>query len=120
MGRVAKLRDRLSLEVAVVAGYAVRLDADGLANLLQRDARLPFHDVTRDSGCSDRVGRGEVELSRSGSARKVAVLRADRDLIRALARAGTSGNAGTAARFDERRAHLVEQREIPLLLTVLP
>src|SRR5690606_37037204 len=88
--------------------------------LPDRPPRLPLDDVPGDRRCSDGIRRREIELPRTAPTREVPVLRADRDLILGLRRAGPRGDARAAAGLDELGAHRLEQLQVTALVAVLP
>src|ERR1051326_2195055 len=81
--------------------------------------RLVLHNETGHGACRDRVGAGQIHLSRTTAAREVSILSADDDLVRPCRDARSSVNASTATGFNHDCACLVEDIKIALLDTVV-
>src|ERR1700733_8950477 len=79
---------------------------------------LGARDVAGDGARGDHEGTRKVHLARTASAGEVPVLRAHRDLIGGIARAGTGLDAGAARRVDELGARSLEDLEVALFLRV--
>src|SRR6266513_2351580 len=84
----------------------------------ERHPLLPLGDVAGDRRRGDRVGIGEIQLTRTGAPGEVAVDRADRHFIPRLRDTRTRIDARAARRLEERRPHAPEQLAVAPLLTV--
>src|SRR6266849_6541025 len=80
--------------------------------------RRPRGDVAGDGRGGHRIGVSKVELTGAGTAREVAVDRADGDFFPRLRHAWSRIDAGSARRLQECRAHALKDVQVPALLAV--
>src|SRR5579862_5591026 len=91
------------------------LSPDELAFL----ARFVLHDVPRHSARGDRKGRRQIHLPRTASSGKIAVLRADHDLIRTRGHTRAGVDAGSATGFNHLCSRVLEDFEIAFTQAVI-
>ena len=88
-------------------------------NQVRLGTRLVFHDVSGDCACCNSEGRGKIHLSGSATAREIAILRADDDLIGARGHSWTCVDAGSTAGLDHLRPGSFENVQISATQAVI-
>src|SRR5579863_2241145 len=81
--------------------------------------RFVLHDVACQRACRNRQRTRQIHLPRPAASWKVAILRADHDLVRTRRNARSGVDACAAAWLDNVRACLLEDLEIALAHAVL-
>ncbi len=111
-GRPSRPRNGTLVLVPIASRDVDRLSSS--AYQFPISAGLIFDDISGNRTRRNRIWRGEVHLAGAAAPGKVAVLRADDNLIGASRNSGASINAGSATWLDEAGSGLFKNLDVAL------